>query len=68
MTAIVESTRSGNRTDYTVIGTRDEVEEAIDRILANYHPLGYGTTFNPPRPADASGIITAHGYRYNSCD
>lgn len=64
----VHSHSDGRRTDYRIEADElDEVEDAIARIEANYHPLGYGTTFHKPEQrADGSWVVT--GYRYNSCD
>jgi hypothetical protein len=45
----------------------EELEDAIERIERNFHPLGYGTTFDKPEQrADGSWVVS--GYRYNSCD
>lgn len=46
---------------------KEEVEDAVDRILRSYHPLGYGTIFQvPEQRADGSWIV--RGRRANSCD
>jgi hypothetical protein len=45
--------------------TREEAEEAEERILVNYHPAGYGTTTEVVPRVDGWYVI---GRRAKSCD
>jgi hypothetical protein len=55
----------GVETLYTIEAEElDEVEDAIDRIKRNYHPMGYGTYFHRPEQR-ADGSWVAHGHRAN---
>lgn len=66
--AKVVSERSGAEIRYTVeADDLAEVEDAIDRIERNYHPVGYGTAFNKPEQR-ADGSWISHGHRWTSCD
>jgi len=58
----------GSEIDY-VIEDNDlaEVEDAIDRIERNYHPVGYGTSFRKPEQR-ADGSWISRGHRWTSCD
>jgi hypothetical protein len=67
MSAKITSHNSGFQTSYMIEGTREEIEAAIDRIEANYHPMGYGTSFKPIEQRE-DGSLVAHGSHYNSCD
>lgn len=67
MAATVDTRPSRGRTDYEISGDSiEEVQEAIDKIMASYNPLGYGTTFGTIRKED--GRFVARGHRYNSAD
>jgi hypothetical protein len=63
----VHSGVGSGSTVYTITGDRDFVVDAIERIKASYHPLGYGTHFSVPRQSE-DGSWTAFGSRANSCD
>lgn len=63
----VDRHNDGHQTSYTIIGSKEFVEDAIARIEANYHTLGYGTHFSAPKQ-QPDGSWTAHGSRANSCD
>jgi len=58
----------GAMIDYTVEAeTKEEVEDAIDRIERAYNPWGYGTAFWPPEQR-ADGSWICRGHRSSSCD
>ena len=58
----------GSETRYEIEDDDEhEVEDAIDRVKASYHPLGYGTHFSKPEQR-ADGSWIARGQRWNSCD
>lgn len=65
--ATTDAKSSGGMTYYTLTGDLEAVLDAIARIEANYHPLGYGTSFSPPKQQE-DGQWVAHGSRANSCD
>lgn len=68
MPAIVNATNNGHSTSYVITGqTQEAVNEAIERIYRNYHPVGYGTDFDEPRQGE-DGLWLARGHRANSCD
>lgn len=67
MSATIETHTDAMRTDYVITGTRLEVDAAMDTLLRQYHPMGYGTSFSPAVTHD-DGTVTVYGYRYNSCD
>lgn len=66
--AEIHTSNDGLQTRYT-ISSRDlaDLEEAITEIKARYHPLGYGTSFDPPKQFK-DGSWSTHGWRANSCD
>lgn len=66
--AQIHAARQGSQISYVIeAGELADIEEAIARIERNYHPLGYGTSFQPPtQKPDGSWI--AYGSRANSCD
>jgi hypothetical protein len=68
MPAIVNATNTGHSTSYVITGdSLEAVNEAIERICRNYHPLGYGTSFQPAQQKpDGSWLV--RGRRSNSCD
>jgi hypothetical protein len=63
----VDARSSGGSTIYTITGDREFVVDAIERIAANYHPLGYGTSFSAPIENE-DGTWYSYGSRANSCD
>ena len=63
----VQTNSDGRRTNYVITGSKEQVEQAIERVERAYHPLGYGTTFRPLSEIEP-GKWSASGYRYNSCD
>jgi hypothetical protein len=66
--ALVGSNNDGQSTSYVIEGATAEcVQEAIDAILRQFHPLGYGTDFRPPEQQE-DGSWKAWGSRSNSCD
>ncbi len=58
---------AGYRINYRLKGTIDYVNRVVSDLLIGYHPAGYGTTFNEPKPTQ-DGLWEAFGYRYASCD
>jgi hypothetical protein len=67
MSATIKTTNAGSQISYIIEGTEAEVKEAIEGIERSYHPMGYGTTFYPPKSV-SEGHFVAHGYRSTSCD
>jgi hypothetical protein len=63
----VDARSSGAMTYYTITGDREFVDDAIGRITANYHPLGYGTWFSALKRLE-DGSWQSYGSRANSCD
>lgn len=53
--------RGPSFTEYHITGNPDAVQEKIDSIMRQYHPLGYGTT---AKLTETGAIVT----RSNSCD
>jgi len=54
---------------YFILGTRQEVEDEINRLLGSYHTVGYGThvkacNFEDPRAKTAVALVE----RTTSCD
>jgi hypothetical protein len=67
--AEVDAHNSGGWITYRIeAGTKEAVEAAIARIERNYHPLGYGTSFDEPRISEETGRWIARGSRSTSCD
>lgn len=67
MAATVDTRPSQRRTDYEISGrSKKEVQAAIDQIMGQYNPLGYGTTFGTIRKEGDRYV--ARGHRYNSAD
>jgi putative lipoic acid-binding regulatory protein len=67
MAAEVDARSFAGQTQYSISGeSQQEVQEAIDQILRNYHPDGYGTSFTPIR--ESGGKFRAYGRRNNSAD
>lgn len=66
--AEITATNDGLRTSYMITcADLEGLLEAVGEIEARYHPLGYGTSFQPPaRQSDGSWYT--HGSRANSCD
>lgn len=46
--------------------TRDDAEDAIRRYITEWHPMGYGTCFEPIRVV--KGYFIVRGVRAGSCD
>lgn len=67
MSAAISHERKNSSTDTTVVGTLDEVFEAIKRLFTEYHPYGYGTSVSAIRHA-GSDLYEARINRANSCD
>lgn len=67
MAKVISDNRGGSTAYVIEGGSREEIEDAIDRIEHAYHPLGYGTSFTPPEQR-ADGSWICRGSRLNSCD
>ena len=68
MPATVDAHSDGSFTSYVIeADTEEEITDAIVRIERAYHPLGYGTHFDPPQRREDSRWIS-RGSRANSCD
>lgn len=70
--AAVESRQVHKRIEYVVkASTTEDVTTVIARLMRDYHPLGYGTTFGPivkGEDDDGEPCFVARGWRYSSAD
>lgn len=67
MSADVQSETNGHTVDYKIIGTKEEVDEAIAHLMGCYPTPGYGTWFGTPRDL-GDGRWEVRGDRLISCD
>jgi hypothetical protein len=63
----IETKRSNFSTEYLIEGPLREVNDEVDRLHRDYHPMGYGTTLKSlvQRPDGSAYAIVR---RANSCD
>lgn len=65
--ATVQERTNGSRVQYRISGTIDAVLKAVQSLIVNYNPLGYGTRIDSIR-METSGAWTGEVSRLSSCD
>ncbi len=64
---VTENTLGGT-VEIIAIGPKDALAEYADRLLSDYHPMGYGTTVDDPKPVGmGEGAWRMNARRYSSC-
>ena len=65
---ILKETTKGGIIDYEISGLdKDSVHRAVKKILKDYHPAGYGTSFQGVKEGE-DGFFQCYGWRATSCD